>query len=361
MNSRYFYYLIALNMLVNVIMFIPKILIENRLDGAVMAILIAIPVGVAATFSFVWAINKFPGQGLLEILTTTKSPKWLSSMLLSYVTIIWYTAGLITLLSYTYIIERFINPDMDGVLIFLLLIILVIYGASSKTEKVLYIIEIGLIFIVPLAVIIFFKSIVSTSLSWDDIRAVSTHIWKVPNWSTIAAATYIFTGYVNMVIFNRLFKKKIKTWPILILPIFGFINLFTTMFLPIGFFGIDGIEAIQYPWIATSDTLRMEFGFIERVLFIFLLIYIVIALLSSIVHWHVGLEFAKSLFPVKNKENPKVTNGLLISFATAAFLIYFIVDEKQIYNFGKLWISIRMPSEYLIVLVLTLLAWRKAR
>ncbi|PTY78524.1 hypothetical protein B5V88_09320 [Heyndrickxia sporothermodurans] len=51
--NRYFLYLVLINMLINVIMFVPKILIEYRFDGTVMGILIAIPISLSLTFLFI--------------------------------------------------------------------------------------------------------------------------------------------------------------------------------------------------------------------------------------------------------------------------------------------------------------------
>ena len=79
-------------------------------------------------------------------------------------------------------------------------------------------------------------------------------------------------------------------------------NLGTTFLLPIGFHGTVGVGNFTYPWVSTADSMRMEFGFVERVIFIFLPLYAFIALSQVIVVWHVGMHFFLSLLP--NKYQP---------------------------------------------------------
>ena len=102
--NRYFLYLVILNMLTNVIIFVPKILIADRYNGAVSGFLIAIPIGVTLTFIYSKALSKFPEQGIPEILD--QSNLWFKRIYLGTIQILWFTAGLITLIGFIDILSR---------------------------------------------------------------------------------------------------------------------------------------------------------------------------------------------------------------------------------------------------------------
>ncbi|WP_223587847.1 hypothetical protein [Neobacillus bataviensis] len=102
-------------MLINVIIFVPKILIEHRYEGSVMGVLIAIPIGIGMNYLYSHTLNKFPGKGLPEILADSKH-RWLVNLHLGSIQILWFSAGLITLLNFTDILSRFINPEMPKLL-----------------------------------------------------------------------------------------------------------------------------------------------------------------------------------------------------------------------------------------------------
>ncbi len=76
---------------------------------------------------------------------------------------------------------------------------------------------------------------------------LGTHIFERPNIKALAAATYSFSGFTNLIIFNRVIKEKIRYWNFIIILFLGIFNLFTTFFIPIGFHGSDGAQEYLYP------------------------------------------------------------------------------------------------------------------
>ncbi|MFE8700513.1 GerAB/ArcD/ProY family transporter [Cytobacillus sp. FJAT-54145] len=366
-KSRYFYYLIFLNMLANIIVFVPRILIDNRKDGAVMAILIAIPIGLLMAYLFAKFMSKVPRKDVKEILDEAKVSKWISRPLLIYLIIIWFSAGIIALLAFTDITKRFINPDIDVIYIAMLFLVFVSWSSALPSKKVLYVLELILLVNLPLTSFIFFKAFVNDNLSWMNMLEAGTHIGNIPTIHSIAAATYVFTGYINLVIFNRLFSKGINLkyfW--LLIPV-GFGVLFTTYFLPIGYYGFDGIGEFTYPWLSTADAIRIKFFFVERVFFIFLLMYVGISLINVIVHWHVGLEMIKSLLPKKVDDTKGILKWvkldyLILSFFSILYLyIQFYVDELTVFKMSEWWLVIRLPSEYIGALFIIFIIWRNTR
>ncbi|MDZ5470480.1 hypothetical protein SM124_01840 [Bacillus sp. 31A1R] len=364
-KSRYYYYLIFLNMLANIVVFVPRILLDDRRNGALSAMLIAIPLGLMISYFFTKFMSKFPGKGLPEVLKEVGFPKFLTVPLIGLTALLWFSAGILALLAFTDITKRFINPDIGVLYIALLFLLLVVWASKLPTEKVLYLLEIVLIVNVPVIAFLFLKAIMNDALSWPDMTEASTYIMNIPSFDSLAATTYIFTGYINIVIFNRVFNEKINMRPFIFVIFIGIGVVLTTFFIPIGYFGFDGVGEFNFPWITATDAIRIEFGFVERVFFVFLLLYIGVALINVIVHWHVGLELILSILPEqkKKKKFKWLTKDLIVLLIIASIYMFiqFYMDETTVFKLGEWWLRLRMPNEYILVLAIILYVWRKRR
>ncbi len=354
--NRYYIYLVLLNMMVNVIIFVPKILIEYRYEGAVMGVLIAIPIGLALNYFYCKAINKFPEQGLPEILVNSKR-RWLKILHLGGIQLIWFSAGMITLVGFIDILERFINPEMPKLLILAIYLAAVFLIIQLPTQRVIYFLEIVLFLNTPFLSFIIFKAFFNDYLSWDSILEVGTYIFQTPSLKSIAAATYCFSGYASLIIFNRVIKGKLKFRNFIAVFLLGIFNLFTTFFIPIGFHGSDGAQEYLYPWISTSDSLKLDYGLIERVSYIFLMFYMSITLISISVHWHVAYELIMGMFKEKIS---KRKNWLILSIfagCSVAGVIYFntvLLNKITVY-----WMIFRLGFELIIVVIFFIWARRR--
>ncbi|MGG3806530.1 GerAB/ArcD/ProY family transporter [Metabacillus fastidiosus] len=359
--NRYFFYLIATNMLVNVIVWVPKILLAERFDGAVMAIPIGVLIGTIFLFLFVSAINKFPNLGIPEILEQT--PGLFRFSFLFLFSVMWFLAGVITLLSFVDHLVEFVNPEMPSlalVILFLFLVIIVL--RYSDASKLLYALEILLVLNVPLILIIMYQAYTNEYLTMDSIFEVGTHLFEIPSWSAISSVTYIFSGYANMVIFNRVFNKKISMKLLAVIPFVAIGNLLTSFFIPIGLWGADGVGELAYPWTSTADTLSIEYGPVERVITVFILLYVSITTMSILIHWYVALEMIKSMFNIKRAGKIKkfVTNwAALLSFGIASIILETMTTNKSIGQLSEIWLDIRFPFEAVLVVFMFFLARRK--
>ncbi|MBT2659350.1 hypothetical protein J7E81_29945 [Bacillus sp. ISL-18] len=231
-----------------------------------------------------------------------------------------------------------------------------------NSERLLYALEIVILFSIPLIMIIFFKSIFNPYFKWDGIKIVFTHFQEKPSFTGIGTASYSLLGYYYLGIFNRLFKKKVKPlklYQAIGIGIVGIMNLFTSVFIPLGLNGIDTIDNYTFPWIATADSMHMEFGFIERVLFLFLLLYIGMALVGVTISWHVSLEYFKSCTPQINWKNINVVQYFyVLLFITIILICGIFLDETDVYYVTKLYFSLLV---FVNVFVTALMFWIKRR
>ncbi|WP_342044933.1 hypothetical protein [Bacillus sp. OTU530] len=94
--NQYFYYLIIVNMVANIVACVPKILLEAR-----VSMILALIMGSIVTYIIAHFFNKFPGKGLPELLKEYTS-KWIAIPLLMLLTVGWFSAGLTTLINYSF-------------------------------------------------------------------------------------------------------------------------------------------------------------------------------------------------------------------------------------------------------------------
>lgn len=356
--NRYFLYLVLLNMLMNGIMFIPKILIQHRYDGAVMSTLIAIPISIVLNYTLGKSITKFPGKGLPEIFADSKY-RWLTILHLGIMQLEWFIAGLITIEGFVDILSRFINPEEPRLTLLAIYLAAIFLIIQLPTQRVMYLLEVVLFLSTPFLGFIIFKTFTSEQLSWDSILEVGTHIFEMPNIFSIAAAAYTFSGFTNLIIFNRVIKGDLRIWNFLVVLIGGIFNLITTFFIPIGFHGSDGAQEYLFPWVSTADSLRLVYSPIERVIFLFLMLYIGIALMSISVHWHVSLELAKGIFKEKKQDKPIKTWMILAGFTICSVLTVIFFNTVRLYKVTGYWLIFHMGFEIIVVVLFSIWARRK--
>ncbi|UJF34052.1 GerAB/ArcD/ProY family transporter [Paenibacillus hexagrammi] len=343
-------------MLTNTILFIPSILMKHRFSGTIPSMLLSVLIGSVLTYLFTHAMMTFNGKGIPEILEMFL-PKWVNAVLLIYLGFMWFASGGLVAVSYSRILQRFVNPDLNLFLLIAFLGIACGWVATNGSRSVMYLMEIVLLLNLPMIGFILFKTVTNENMDWDAVRVMIHYVWQWPNWESLAASTYVFTGYINWAIFNRTFRVDGRLSFLWIVTLTGTLVLTSTFIIPIGFFGTLGVDDFIYTWVSTADSMRMEFGFVERVLFVFLLLYLNVAMLFITVTWHVGAELMKSVIPKKYQEyagrRPRMTSGVII----AVFLLLSewtarMFDEKHYMMLTSAWFQLRLPSEVALVLLI---------
>ncbi|ETT59436.1 MULTISPECIES: GerAB/ArcD/ProY family transporter [Paenibacillus] len=360
-KSRYFYCLFLMNSLINIINFVPRELIDRRFGGALMSILIGTILGTLFVYIFTVLIAKFPGKGFPEIFDSLL-PKKLARILLVLFAGLWCVAGGVTLLSFVDITLRFISPDSSPYTVVISFLVLVCICCRFDSLSLLYGLEIILSVSLPLIIYGLVKALTNPDFNWDSVLQVTTYFWHKPDLMSLAAATFSFSGYLNLAIFNRVFHGlKLKhAW---ILGVEGLFVLLLTFLVPIGYFGTVAIDRHVYTWFSTADSIRMESFIIERMLFIFYFTYLSLSLVSVIVHWHGGLELFKGALSSVKKQSPKAEHwkewGILGLFS-AMVLSLMGLDQYQLNMFGAWFLQIRWFGEMFIIALL-FYCYRKVR
>lgn len=360
-SSKYFYYLFLINAMVNIINFVPRILQDARYHGALLSILIAVIIGPILMIGFVATIRKFPGQGIPQIFNSCM-PKIMAGILLIGYASIWYMAGGISLLSYLDVTIRFISPDISPLLLMIGFLLLVTVCSRLRSDSILYGLEVILIIFSPIILYMLGKCVFDPNFNWDAVKEVLTHLWIMPNYTTVAAASYIFSGYLNLAVFNTAFKQ-INMKRVWLIPVIGLLVLFITFVVPIGYHGTVGVERYAYHWFSVADSIRIELFVIERMLFLFYVVYLTLAMVSSIIHWHVALELCKgALRPYSdNHDWPKADWWILAIFSAGVIMTMQMSDQTRLFLTGEWFLNIRLAGELTILGFLLFASWRRVR
>jgi hypothetical protein len=273
--------------------------------------------------------------------------------------LVWVTAGILVVYAYATTIQQFFNPDMNPYLFLLLMTLAGVWGASRCTRTVQFAQEILLLICAPLIIMILFKAVFSPWLDWNAIRVTAGYVNKPPSFVSLCAALFVFAGYNTLAVFNRLIPKGVKIRHLWIIPLFCSFFLLVSFFIPIGFHGTVGVGEFLYIWSLTADSMIMEYGFVYRVLYLFLLLYTALSLMFAMNTWHTAMEFIKACHP-KYEPQPdqypiKAVNWwitLTFGAMTMAYALWSNEERNQWVN--QHWLIFRSITD---VVLLCLLVW----
>ncbi|WJY27396.1 GerAB/ArcD/ProY family transporter [Sporosarcina trichiuri] len=295
--SRFLYYLIFTNMLAIITTPIPRLLLQDAKEGAIASMILGAAAGIAFTWIIVRFFSNHPGMDLPDLLVSYTSD-WFRILVTFYFALLWYLAGAITLVMTVFLLITFLTPEMSIYTITASLLVTVYFGVLLKTKSVLFSLEIVFVLMVPFGVLMLLKLFTSDELNWDQIQLSIMHINRLPTFTAFTSTFFMFIGCANLIIFNKYFKEKqrLSPWSLGIVLLFGALMLATSYFFPIGLSGFDRIDQLIFPWISSADAIRMKYGLVERVVFIFMFIFVTIAFMSIIIHWHVAYKLINSVF-----------------------------------------------------------------
>lgn len=398
MQPRFIVYLFAVNALMNGIGFVPRILLNGRHDGAYVALLSAFFLNVLLIVVTFWLLKRFPYQDFNQILTKSL-PVFIRLPLIVYFALQWLIAGSLGLIMVAEISAKYLNVGASGYTILYLFVVLVLLAARSRSDRVLFALELSFIMTLPLLLLIIIATFTTQDILWQGI-IILLREGGWPNGEQLAAASYVYAGYMNIFLFNKVIQPSYQPWK-LILGVFAIFVFYLYLFsLPIALLGTETVAHFYYPWIITADALRVEHAPVERAFYPALIGYLNIALLNTIVHWHVAYAFLKPLTiqqtsssktsttsascasstspdleqkPAQGSGKPlfskKKTFGqsLIASIPFGILAIYgltllpFIYDRFPIdcfYTINRWWLLLLLPNEVLALLLLLWSAWR---
>ena len=363
--NRYFFYNYFIVCFTNLMLLIPYYLTTDRYGGAVISIALSPIFGYIFLYMFTSSLSKFPGKALPEIFILFY-PKWVVNIIMAYKAIMIAIAGAIVISTYAVIITSFLNPDANQYVMLMLLMLICAYAATRSTVSIAFILEISLLLSLPVIAFVMYKTIKNPLLNWDAIHVIANHIDHMPSLLSFASASFVFTGYLNMGLFNRILPPNFKFKYIWLYPIIAFIVLLITFFVPIGIHGTETVGHYIFLWSATADSTRMMYGFIERMLFVFLIVLINLALTFTMVGWHMVIEYVRTIIPnnvIKPDENKPPLRSYIIAACIIVLTLFAMlkVTDGTMLKLSAYFLIYRLFSETITTTWIFILSRKKVR
>lgn len=352
-RNKYFYYLFMLNGLINLVNYVPRILIQSRFDGASISILISIVLGTGLLVLFSRLMSRFPQLGFPEI-AKRYLPKWIAVPFILMLSGLWVVSSMLTLVGFLDLTNRFISPEVSPHVVLIGFLIVVGLCARLDSESLLYGLEIVLFITFPIIVYMVWRVFSGTDFNWDAVLQVMTYFWSVPHYNTVAAGTYVFSGYANIMIFNRVFQR-LKVKHIWIIAVLGLQILFIAVFAPIGILGAEGAGEQVYPAFTAVDSIRIRYFIVERMIYLFYVVYMCLSLVNSIIHWHVGKELIIGTFTQssstrdcvqeRNRKVRRMEWWILAVFAGFIYASSLQLNQYSMFELSVWFLNTRLVAE----------------
>ncbi|WP_317890771.1 Ger(x)C family spore germination C-terminal domain-containing protein [Paenibacillus arenilitoris] len=181
--NRYVFYNFIIVSFINIMLYVPHILISFRFTGAVSSLIVGAAIGTALVYLYMSALARYPGMGFPEILKQ-HMPQWAVSALMLFYAAMWWFATSMVVVAYAILINRFFNPDANSAVILILLVLACGYAATRSSLTVMLVIEIGLIINAPIILFVMFKAVRSPQLNWDAIHIVANYVTQIGLYNT---------------------------------------------------------------------------------------------------------------------------------------------------------------------------------
>lgn len=363
---RYYYYHVFYVGMINIMVLVPFVLISHRFGGAVSSFPLAIACGTLYSYITSACFQRFPGLGLPEIYRLFM-PVWIANILNIIGVVTWASAGIIVLFSYSNTIGIFFDPEASAYLNLAIMALASLWAATRCSRSVQFTHEVLLIVSTPIIIWILLKALFSPWLNWDAIRLVATGgIRQPPSAICFFAATFVFSGHLNITLFNRLNPRDLKFRFRWMIPIVGTFFLLVSFFVPIGLHGTQAVGDYLYVWSVTTDTLMMKYGFIQRVLYLFLLLYTFLSLLFVMNTWHTGMEFFKACFkkypPATDEVNvPRINWWICLTLACLTFAYAYFTNDLVNKLAAEIWLVMRFFVETALVVLMLLFVFMQKK
>lgn len=352
LRQRYYIYLFSINAIVCLAAFIPQFLYKNRYNGSLSSLVISTLAGTLLLFLFQVQIKKFPGQNISGMLNRVL-PGVLKKLFLSLNYILSIFTGVLFLTSIMQIIREFLT--LNSTIIYYFLLLLIVFSILSETNSILFMLEITILFVTPFFLLILLRFFTDDLVLVDSMKESLTYFMHFPKWHSVVAGLFVFTGFTNSLVYGEHILPFTKKHQFIIWLISCGV-LFSSYFIPIGYFGLKGVGLENYVWITTIDSMHINYFFLERIVLVFILVLIGVTLMYLILTYHSSMKFLQMM--TKDYGGKTKWVGIFI-IVISAFITQYYTDEINLMIFFFYFFVFRIFMD-LILIVLLFFASRRA-
>lgn len=346
--------LIGIVMLITPIVYLPRLFIESRYNGAIPAFFVSVLAGTLISIWFLNSMRTFKGLTLIEVLEQ-HAPAYLSWPARVVVSIAGYAGGAVVLMTMSSVTVRFINPTMDIHVLLLCFVLAGGWSALRTSQALMFGMEYWVLLCVPLLLFLWYKSASNPMFDLDAILTMTDYLAVTPAWHLILVSSFIFTGFISFYVFKEAAKWQASLHEAWIIPLAGLIIFCGFFFIPFGVHGTQAVDHYIYIWMNTADSIQMKHGLIERGVFIYLAVYMIISLLFISISWHSAtmwiLKSDQSGVEVSSKKRLRYQRLLVVVVGILVFVCAHYISEQQLYRFTTYWFYARFAVDVILVVM----------
>lgn len=345
LGQRYYVYLFFINALVSVTAFIPQLLYRNRYNGSITSLALSTLAGTILILFFQAQIKNFPRKKFSDILNSVLS-KVLKKSFLSLNFILSIFSGVLILNSIMLIIGEFFN--LNSTIIYYFFLLLIVFSILNETNSILFMLEITIVFVTPFLLLILLRFFTDNLVLFDSINESMTYIMHFPKINSVLSGLFVFTGFTNILVYSEHIRPFTKKHLLIILIIICCV-LYSSYFIPIGYFGLNGVGMENYVWVTTIDSMHINYFFLERIVLVFFLVLIGITLMYLILTYHSSIKFLQMLTEDFGGKIKWV--GILIVVISALITQYY-TDEINLLKFFIYFFIFRIILDLILFFIL---------
>lgn len=322
-EKKYYYMMLIVCTLSNFIFYNSPYLTTHILDGAIIALFIALIVILISSYTGIYVFNHFKNFTLIEINNELLGKKLGS--IISFISIIFnFTSGYFMFMGLIEITRKFLLSTTNTWFLRILLVIPVILVLLNTNKTFLYLL--GYLGIIILVGIVMYYLLSIKELRLNYIKGTLIHSLKMPNLPLISIASYFYVGVRHLQAFNTEFGKISYRKTMLIFILIGLPMALLTLLIPASFWGGETVRNIEHPWIASSDAIQVNLFFIERGLYILFPLFLTLGSVQIILYTFVGKSLLDRM-SINNKIKKGIIVAVLICYVT---LGVFIRNTRQL-------------------------------
>lgn len=361
--NRYFYYNYLTVSFANLLVFVPYVLIQNRYNGTVLAIPIGFVIGIILLYLFTKTIKHYPNKDIFSIVKDTKQT-WFIYLFVFAKTVIAIASSILVVGGYAVIVTRYLNPEGNLNMVLVIVLVAIGYAVTRNLLSVAYIIEFMMVVTIPFITFVMYKTFTNPIFNMDTVLAIGQHYRQMPNLLTVASVVFFFSGFTHLSLFALIRNKPIQfkyCWPA---PLMSLIILLVTLAVPIGMLGSETAADYLFVWTVAADATQMPFGFIERLMFIFIIVLLSIAFTYTVSTLSQIIEAGKSMILLVSKRlKEKQVNRLPVYiYSVLAIVIFICVSYNNDFLFervAKWYIVIHFVTEVVFTVAFYILVkWK---
>jgi hypothetical protein len=286
-RNRIVYYCFLVTVMQSGRLFIPYFLLKDRFNGTHASIMISVAVQIVLGYVMVRSIGKAGNKTIIELLHTHTS-KWFARTMLLIGGSAFLLSGAVQISYTVYIASTYVMTGSTEWTLVLLFAIPICWIASIETVSFLYALDILLLLNYPIYLFLLGKLGLDLSHSIDSIIEIGTQAMHLPSPVTIAASAFNLSGFGFLMVFQSLAPEGGKVKYIWTFAVLQMITQTIVFILPTSFFGTEASGYFLDPIMAVADSSHLPYFFIERAIYIMLLVHASVGFIYAAMSWHVS-------------------------------------------------------------------------